>query len=62
MACMSGWDVRETRWAQRKKLRAMELAKKAGPDEMKKAERELKKIDKRAVQEGKKFIEGCRRG
>lgn len=54
--------LREARGAQRKRLRALELGKKVGPDEMKKALAEMEKVNERAVGEGKKLVEGCRRG
>lgn len=54
--------LREARGAHRKKLRAMELAKKVGPDMLKIAERKMEEAKNRAVDEGKRLVDACRRG
>ena len=54
--------LREARGAQRKRLRAMELGKQVGPDDLRRAEKEMEKLNEKAVQEGKKLVEGARKG
>lgn len=53
--------LREVRAAQKKKLRAMVLAKAVGPDEMFKAEKELEKVNEGGVGECRKCVEERRR-
>ncbi|KAL9126220.1 MAG: hypothetical protein Q9217_004700 [Psora testacea] len=55
------FSLREARGAQKKKLRAMELAKKVGPDDLKRAEREMEKVNERATGAVKKVVEDARR-
>lgn len=47
---------------QKKKLRAMELGKKAGPDLLRQAEKEMEKVVEKGGGEVKKFVEERRRG
>ena len=54
--------LREARGAQRKRLRAMELGRQVGPDDARKVEKEMEKLNEKAVAEGKKMVEGCRKG
>ncbi|KAF6229948.1 hypothetical protein HO133_004286 [Letharia lupina] len=54
--------LREARGAQRKKHRSMELGKLVGPDELRRAEREVEKVNEGAVGEARRLVEGCRRG
>lgn len=54
--------LREARGAQRKRLRAMELGKQVGPDDLRRAEKEMEKLNEKAVQEGKKLVESSMKG
>lgn len=54
--------VREARGAQRKRLRAMELGKQVGPDELRRAEGDLERRNERVVGEVKEVVNGWRRG
>lgn len=54
--------LREARGAQRKKHRSMELGRLVGPDELRRAEREVEKVNEGAVGEARRLVEGCRRG
>lgn len=54
--------LREARGAQRKKHRSMELGKLVGPDELRRAEREVEKVNEGAVGEARRSVEGCRKG
>lgn len=40
----------------------MELGKQVGPDDARRAEKEMEKINERAMGEAKKLVEGARRG
>ena len=53
--------MREARGAQRKKLRALELGKMVGPDELRRAEKEVDKVNEGAVAEAKKTVEEGKR-
>ena len=54
--------VREARGAEKKRLRAMALGKQVGPDDLRRAEKEMEKVNERAMGEAKKLVEGARRG
>lgn len=54
--------LREARGVEKKRLRAMELGKQVGPDDSRRAEKEMEKINERAMGEAKKLVEGARRG
>jgi len=54
--------VREARGAQRKRLRGMGVGRVVGPDELRRAEREVERINGVAGGEVKRVVEGCRRG
>lgn len=53
--------MREARARQKKKLRGMELARTVGPDELRRAERELDRANDRALKEVKGVEEAGRR-
>jgi len=53
--------LREARGAQKKKLRALGLAKVVGPDEMFKAEKELERVNEAGVGECRRVVEERRR-
>lgn len=53
--------LREARGAQRKRLRALELGRMVGPDELRRAEREVDKVNEGAVAEAKKVVEEGKR-
>ena len=55
------FSLREARSAQKKKLRAMELARKVGPDDLKRAERDMEKVNEKATGEVKKVVEEARK-
>ncbi|MCJ1435884.1 hypothetical protein MMC27_005260 [Xylographa pallens] len=57
----AGHAVRQARGAQQKLLRAMELAKKVRPDDLKKAKDRMEKVVERGNEEVKKTVEGARR-
>ena len=40
----------------------MELGKQVGPDDSRRAEKEMERINERAMGEAKKLVEGARRG
>ena len=54
--------LREARGSQKKMLRAMELGKQVGPDDLRRAEGMMEKVNERAVAEGKKMVESARKG
>lgn len=54
--------LREARGTEKKRLRAMELGKQVGPDDARRAEKEMEKINERAMGEAKKLVDGARRG
>ena len=54
--------LREARGAQRKRHRRMELGRLVVPDELRRAEREVERMNEGAVGEAKGLVEGCRRG
>ncbi|KAL9051350.1 MAG: hypothetical protein Q9206_004739, partial [Seirophora lacunosa] len=53
--------LREARGAQKKRLRQLKLAAKVGPDSMRRAEKELEKVNERGVAEVKKVVEAGRK-
>ena len=53
--------LREARGAHRKKLRALELGKLVGPDELRRAEKEVDKVNEGAVAEAKRMVEEGKR-
>ncbi|MCJ1380827.1 hypothetical protein MMC17_003936 [Xylographa soralifera] len=53
--------VRQARGAQQKLLRAMELARKVRPDDLKKAKDRMEKVVEKGNEEVKKRVEGARR-
>ncbi|SLM40144.1 Ribosome recycling factor domain [Lasallia pustulata] len=53
--------VQEARGRQQKKLRAMKLARKAGPDALRKAGEKMEKVVQKGSAEVKKVVEGARR-
>ena len=53
--------LREARGAHRKHLRALSLGKMVGPDKMRRAEKEVEKVNEGAVAEAKKMIEEGKR-
>ncbi|MCJ1415549.1 hypothetical protein MMC32_001881 [Xylographa parallela] len=57
----AGHAVRQARGAQQKLLRAMELAKKVRPDDLKKAKDRMEKVVEKGNEEVKKRVEGARR-
>ena len=54
--------LREARGAEKKRLRAMELGRQVGPDDFRRAEKDMEKINEKAMGEAKKLVEGARRG
>lgn len=54
--------LREARGAQKKKLRAMELAKEVGPDERFRAEKKMDGVNEGGVGECKRVVEERRKG
>lgn len=54
--------LKEARGAQKKKHRSMELGRLVVPDELRRAEKEMEKVNERAVGEAKGLVEGCRKG
>ena len=54
--------LNQARAAQKKRLRALSLAKKVGPDELKRAEKEMEKINKEAEGVVGKIVEEKKRG
>ena len=54
--------LKEARGARWKVLRAMELAKQVGPDQLRKAQNDLDKKNEENVKEVKGVMEGFRRG
>lgn len=44
-------NLREARGAQKKRLRALELSRKSGPDSLRRAERDLEKVNLKAKEE-----------
>ena len=53
--------IREARGAERKRLRALALARIVGPDLMRRAERELEKVNEKGVGEVNGVMEGGKR-
>ena len=53
--------VRQARGAQQKKLRAMGLARMAGPDDLRKAGEKMEKVVEKGNAEVKKVAEGARK-
>ncbi|KAI4118331.1 MAG: hypothetical protein LQ345_001593 [Seirophora villosa] len=53
--------LREARGAQKKRLRQLKLAAKVGPDSLRRAEKELEKVNERGVAEVKKVVEAGRK-
>ena len=53
--------VRNARQGQQKKLRAMQLAKSARPDDLKKAGAQMEKVVDKGVQEVKKIVDAAKR-
>ena len=53
--------VRNARQGQQKKLRAMQLAKSARPDDLKKAGTQMEKVVDKGVQEVKKIVDAAKR-
>ena len=53
--------MREARGAQRKRLRALELGRLVGPDELQKVEKNVEKVNGAAVVKAKKMVEDSRR-
>lgn len=58
----AAFALREARGAQRKKHRGMELGRVVGPDELRRAEGMVEKVNERAVGELKGAVERCRKG
>ncbi|KAL9077813.1 MAG: hypothetical protein Q9161_000185 [Pseudevernia consocians] len=54
--------LREARGTQRKRHRSMELGKLVGPDELRRAEKEVERLNEGAAGVAKGMVEGCRRG
>ena len=48
--------LREARGAQKKRLRALELSKKAGPDNLRRAEKELEQINHKAKEDLERIV------
>ena len=48
--------LREARGAQKKRLRALELSRKAGPDSLRRAEKELEKLNHKAKEELERIV------
>jgi ribosome recycling factor len=53
--------VRNARQGQQKKLRAMQLAKSARPDDLKKAGTQMEKVVEKGVQEVKKIVDAAKK-
>lgn len=53
--------LREARGERRKHLRELKLARKVGPDMMRRAEKELEKVNEKGVAEVKKVVEAGRK-
>lgn len=53
--------IRNARGAQQKKIRAMQVAKTARPDDLKKAGDKMEKVVERGTGEVKKIVEGARK-
>ncbi len=54
--------LREARGAQRKRHRRMELGRLVGPDELRRAEREVERVNEEAVRVARGMVDLCRRG
>jgi hypothetical protein len=54
--------LRQARGAQRKRHRGLGLGRLVGPDELRRAEKEVERVNGEAVGEAKRAVEGCRRG
>ncbi|KAI4241745.1 MAG: hypothetical protein L6R40_004422 [Gallowayella cf. fulva] len=55
------FELREARGAQKKRLRRMEMARKVGPDLLRKAEKELERVNKGGVGKVEKIVEERRK-
>ena len=58
---MANNAVRNARQGQQKKLRAMQLAKSARPDDLKKAGAQMEKVVDKGVQEVKQIVDAAKR-
>ena len=58
---VAGNNIRSARQAQQKKLRAMQLAKTARPDDLKKAGSLMEKVIEKGVAEVKKITDGAKK-
>lgn len=58
---VAGNAVRNARQGQQKKLRAMQLAKSARPDDLKKAGAQMEKVVEKGVAEVKKVVDGAKK-
>ena len=54
--------LREARGAQRKRHRSMELGRLVGPDGLRRAEKEVEKLNEGAVGAAKGMVGDCKRG
>ncbi|KAI4184588.1 MAG: hypothetical protein L6R41_004642 [Letrouitia leprolyta] len=54
--------LREARGAEKKRLNALKLGNKVGPDMLRRGETELERVNEKGVGEVKKVVEGGRRG
>jgi ribosome recycling factor len=57
----AGTSVRDARGKQQKKLRALQLAKSARPDDLKKAGVQMEKVVEKATAEVKKIVDGVKK-
>ena len=58
----AAFALREARGAQKKRLRGLSLGKVVGPDEGRRAEREMERRNEEAGREVGRLVEGGRRG
>ena len=56
------FQLREARGAQRKRHRSMELGRLVGPDDLRRALKEMETRNEGALAEVKKMVERCRKG
>lgn len=57
----AGASIRNARGAQQKKLRAMQLAKSARPDDLKKAGAQMEKVVEKGTAEVKRIVDGAKK-
>lgn len=57
----AGTSIRNARQTQQKKLRALQLAKSARPDDLKKAGAQMEKVVEKGTAEVKRIVDGARK-